>query len=162
MTMASKASTLQAEIDTLARARSTKRPSCATGRWGLLKGQNSQSEPHKGLQQLVGDLNRLYRDAPSLHRNGFDHNGFEWIDCHDSTQSSIELPALRWRGLPYHVVLNFTPVVRRNYRIGVPAPAGTAGIQLRLLLLRWQRREQWRGAICSQPVSGWGATTPST
>ncbi|MCP5130260.1 MAG: 1,4-alpha-glucan branching protein GlgB [Pseudomonadales bacterium] len=82
--------------------------------WDLL----SQA-PHKGLQQLVGDLNRLYRDEPSLHRNGFDGAGFEWIDCHDSTQSVLSY--LRWDGADFHVVvLNFTPVVRSDYRIGVP------------------------------------------
>jgi 1,4-alpha-glucan branching enzyme len=84
--------------------------------WELL-----EQASHKGLQQLVGDLNRLYRDEPSLHRNGFDHSGFEWIDCHDSTQSVLSY--LRRDGADFHiVVLNFTPVVRRDYRIGVPSP----------------------------------------
>jgi 1,4-alpha-glucan branching enzyme len=67
----------------------------------------------------VGDLNRLYLEQPSLHRNGFDHRGFEWIDCHDATQSVLSY--LRWDGEDFHVViLNFTPVVRHDYRIGVP------------------------------------------
>lgn len=82
--------------------------------WDLLEGG-----PHKDLQQLVGDLNRLYRDQPSLHRNAFDHAGFEWIDCHDATQSVLSY--LRWDGEDFHVViLNFTPVIRADYRIGVP------------------------------------------
>jgi 1,4-alpha-glucan branching enzyme len=84
--------------------------------WELL-----EQPSHKGLQQLVGDLNRLYRNEPSLHRNGFDQAGFEWIDCHDSTQSVLSY--LRRDGADFHiVVLNFTPVVRRDYRIGVPSP----------------------------------------
>jgi 1,4-alpha-glucan branching enzyme len=74
---------------------------------------------HRGLQQLVGDLNRLYRAESSLHRRDFSHDGFEWIDCHDSTQSVLSY--LRRDGADYRlVVLNFTPVVRRFYRIGVP------------------------------------------
>jgi 1,4-alpha-glucan branching enzyme len=86
--------------------------------WGLL-----EQDPHSGLQRLVGDLNRLYRNEPSLYRQGFSHEGFEWIDCHDSTQSVLSY--LRRDGADYMlVVLNFTPVVRRFYRIGVPQ-AGT-------------------------------------
>jgi 1,4-alpha-glucan branching enzyme len=82
--------------------------------WDLL-----EQAPHRGLQQLVGDLNRLYSREPSLYRNGFDGAGFEWIDCHDSTQSVLSY--LRWDGEEFHiVVLNFTPVVRKDYRIGVP------------------------------------------
>jgi 1,4-alpha-glucan branching enzyme len=82
--------------------------------WALL-----EQAPHRGLQRLVGDLNRLYRDEPSLHRLGFEAAGFEWIDCHDSTQSVLSY--LRRDGEDFHlVVLNFTPVVRTGYRIGVP------------------------------------------
>jgi 1,4-alpha-glucan branching enzyme len=82
--------------------------------WWLL-----EQAPHRGLQQLVGDLNRLYRTRPSLHRRSFSPEGFEWIDCHDSTQSVLSY--LRRDGGDYHlVVLNFTPVVREFYRIGVP------------------------------------------
>ena len=82
--------------------------------WDLL-----DKPPHSGLKQLVGDLNHLYRSETSLHRNDFTPAGFEWIDCHDATQSVLSY--IRWDGEDFHVVvLNFTPVVRRNYRIGVP------------------------------------------
>jgi len=82
--------------------------------WHLL-----QRAPHRGVQQLVGDLNRLYRGEPSLHRRGFDAAGFEWIDCHDSTQSVLSY--VRRDGDDFLViVLNYTPVVRARYRIGVP------------------------------------------
>jgi len=82
--------------------------------WGL------QERPqNSGLQLLVADLNHLYRDQPSLHRHGFESQGFEWIDCHDSTQSVLSY--LRRDGDDFLVVVvNFTPVVRRGYRIGVP------------------------------------------
>ena len=84
--------------------------------WDLL-----EQAPHRGLQQLVGDLNQLYRSDASLYRNAFSAAGFEWIDCHDSTQSVLSY--LRWDGEDFCVVvLNFTPVVRHNYRIGVPRP----------------------------------------
>jgi 1,4-alpha-glucan branching enzyme len=75
--------------------------------------------PHGGVQRLVRDLNHLYRDCPALHRQGFGEAGFEWIDCNDSTQSVLAY-LRRDGGRCVVVVLNFTPVVRRDYRVGVP------------------------------------------
>ena len=61
------------------------------------------------------------RDDPVLHRGQFEGPCFEWIDCHDATQSILSY--LRWDGSDFRVVvLNFTPVVRHDYRIGVPRP----------------------------------------
>lgn len=77
--------------------------------------------PHCGLQNLVGDLNRIYREERSLHRYDFDAAGFEWIDCHDAAQSVITY--MRKSDGDFLVVaLNFTPVPRHGYRIGVPRP----------------------------------------
>ena len=56
---------------------------------------------------------------PCLHRYEFEPQGFEWIDCHDSAQSVLSY--LRKDGSStVIVVLNFTPVPRTAYRIGVP------------------------------------------
>jgi 1,4-alpha-glucan branching enzyme len=76
---------------------------------------------HHGVQRLVGDLNRLYRQEPALHQLDCDPKGFEWIDANDADNSVVSL--LRLGRDPAEVVLaalNFTPVVRRNYRLGVP------------------------------------------
>jgi 1,4-alpha-glucan branching enzyme len=74
---------------------------------------------HRGCQRLVRDLNRLYRETPALHRYDFESRGFEWIDCHDSSQSVLTY--LRRGDHDCAVVaLNFTPVPRAGYRIGVP------------------------------------------
>ncbi len=84
--------------------------------WDLL-----QWESHQGVQRLVADLNKLYRSEPALHQQDFDHTGFEWIDCHNHNDSVLVY--LR-RGINSEdfalVACNFTPVVRQNYRIGVP------------------------------------------
>ncbi|MEG3641591.1 1,4-alpha-glucan branching protein GlgB [Magnetococcus sp. PR-3] len=82
--------------------------------WNLL-----EHEFHKGLQQLVKDLNFLYRDESSLHERDFTPDGFQWIDCHDSDQSIISYQRKSDAG-ELVVVLNFTPIPRENYRIGVP------------------------------------------
>jgi 1,4-alpha-glucan branching enzyme len=76
---------------------------------------------HRGVQRLVRDLNDVYRAEPALHTLDFDWQGFEWIDCHDA-QNSV-LVYLRRHGDDFVVAaLNFTPVPRQGYRIGVPAP----------------------------------------
>jgi 1,4-alpha-glucan branching enzyme len=89
--------------------------------WHLL-----ESPAHRGVQRLVADLNRLYRAEPALHELDCDPKGFEWIDANDNEQSVVSL--LRW-GKPsgptgqrevVMAILNFTPVVRRNYRLGAP------------------------------------------
>ena len=76
---------------------------------------------HAGLQKFVTDLNRLYRTEQALHQRDFDGGGFEWIDCQDYESSVISL--IRHAGDTEDwliAVLNWTPVVRHNYRIGVP------------------------------------------
>ncbi|SEP93726.1 1,4-alpha-glucan branching enzyme [Ectothiorhodospira magna] len=86
--------------------------------WYLL-----QYPHHEGVQRLVADLNRLYRRQPALHRFDFEWQGFEWIDCHDAAQSVLSY--LRKADNDEESilgVLNFTPVPREGYRIGVPAP----------------------------------------
>jgi 1,4-alpha-glucan branching enzyme len=76
---------------------------------------------HRGLFNLVRDLNHMYREVPALHQYEFEYQGFEWIDCHDSDQSILSF--LRRAGDEVCIViLNFTPVPRYDYRIGVPYP----------------------------------------
>ena len=76
---------------------------------------------HQGMKALVRDLNHVYREQPALHQKEFDWDGFEWIDCHDAHQSVISFMR-KGETETLVVVLNFTPVVREGYRIGVPDP----------------------------------------
>ncbi len=73
----------------------------------------------QGVNQLVKDLGHLYRSQPALHYYDFNPEGFRWIDCHDHGQSVISFMRLS-DNESVIVVLNFTPVPRHNYRIGVP------------------------------------------
>jgi 1,4-alpha-glucan branching enzyme len=79
-----------------------------------------QYAEHSGLQRWVADLNRAYREYPALHARDFSADGFEWIDGNDSENSVITF--LRWAEgeRPVLVALNFTPVPRHGYRVGVP------------------------------------------
>jgi 1,4-alpha-glucan branching enzyme len=56
-----------------------------------------------------------------LHYLDFDASGFEWLDCHDTEQSVLSFLRKDTGGFVV-VVLNFTPVVRKQYRLGVPKP----------------------------------------
>jgi 1,4-alpha-glucan branching enzyme len=76
---------------------------------------------NRGVQNLIRDLNRLYKGSPSLYGRDFDHEGFSWIDCQDHAQSILSFMRRGNDANDFMVVIcNFTPVVREGYRIGVP------------------------------------------
>jgi 1,4-alpha-glucan branching enzyme len=87
--------------------------------WHLL-----ERPQHAGIQQLVCDLNHLYREHPAMHELDFEHQGFAWVDASDeeaSVFSWLRQPSTP-DAPPLLVVLNATPVLRTNYRVGVPRP----------------------------------------
>jgi len=75
---------------------------------------------HAGLQRLVADLNALIRTQPALHELDTDAAGFEWIDANDSNQSVASYLRKDKKGNCVVAVLNYTPVMRAGYRVGVP------------------------------------------
>jgi len=78
---------------------------------------------HRGLKALVADLNHLYRALPALYQLDSDQAGFAWMDCDDWEQSAISFCRFaKDRTDLILCVCNFTPVVRRGYRVGVPRP----------------------------------------
>ncbi|AKV00721.1 1,4-alpha-glucan (glycogen) branching enzyme, GH-13-type [Labilithrix luteola] len=77
---------------------------------------------HEGVARMVRDLNRMYREHPALHTFDRDANaGFEWVD---NTNAPMSVIAFARKGRQDHqylvVAMNFTPVPRYQYRIGVP------------------------------------------
>ena len=87
--------------------------------WAALEG-----ERHQGMQRLVRDLNLVYRDQPAMHEVDFSWKGFTWIEANDADNSVFSF--VRYAKDPNDfvvVVCNFTPVVRYDYRIGVPQAA---------------------------------------
>ncbi|MFN0146589.1 MAG: 1,4-alpha-glucan branching protein GlgB [Dehalococcoidia bacterium] len=84
--------------------------------WPLL-----QHAPHAGMKRWLADLNDYYRGEPALYERDHDPSGFEWIDADDSAASALSfLRKGASQGSTVLVVCNFTPVVRQNYRVGVP------------------------------------------
>ena len=76
---------------------------------------------HEGLMQWLGDLNAFYTTTPALWNDT--EQGFEWIS-YDDRQNSVLTYRRVGDGTSVLFVLNFTPVVRENYRVGVPAESG--------------------------------------
>jgi len=77
--------------------------------------------PHRGLQQYITDLNQLYQSEPALYQVDFDWEGFQWIDLHDSDNSTLTY--IRYDHDQTECIVcacNFTPVPREQYRMGVP------------------------------------------
>lgn len=83
--------------------------------WGLL-----QDDRHAGVQRLVRDLNKLYREHPALHRLDCEAGGFEWISAHDAEHSIYAWVRRDGTGRMAIVVVNMTPVPREGYVLGVP------------------------------------------
>ena len=74
---------------------------------------------HQGVKRLLADINTLYKNESALYQLDFEHQGFEWLDCEDR-QNSILAYVRKDTHSQVIIVLNFTPIVRENYRIGVP------------------------------------------
>ncbi|HUT51982.1 MAG TPA: 1,4-alpha-glucan branching protein GlgB [bacterium] len=84
--------------------------------WDLL-----QFAPHAGVQKMVADLNRIYQSEAALHELDYDPRGFEWVDANDASNSVLTY--LRRGRSDKDIILaalNFTPVPRMGYRVGVP------------------------------------------
>ncbi|WKN30763.1 1,4-alpha-glucan branching protein GlgB [Porifericola rhodea] len=81
----------------------------------------TQYTPHSSLQKLVKRLNEFYHSEPAFYEFQFQAEGFEWIDINDWQNSVISFVRKGHQEQNnIYVVINFTPVVRENYRIGVP------------------------------------------
>ncbi|MEK6289594.1 MAG: 1,4-alpha-glucan branching protein GlgB [Acidobacteriota bacterium] len=100
---------------------------CEFGQWNEWNHQRSLDwhllgyDSHRQLQDYVKDLNQLYSREPSLHEVDFEHTGFQWIDFQDANGSTIAFRRKAKNPHDYLIfVLNFTPVPRAGYRIGVP------------------------------------------
>jgi 1,4-alpha-glucan branching enzyme len=74
---------------------------------------------HGGIQRLVADLNDLCRREKALHELDTQPAGFEWVDANDSNQSVASYLRKDRAGGQILAVLNYTPVIRAGYRVGV-------------------------------------------
>lgn len=76
---------------------------------------------HQGLKQWMADLNAFYQEMPALYELDFEQRGFQWINANDYQQSVFSYLRFAKDSRDFVVVIgNFTPVVRHDYRVGVP------------------------------------------
>ncbi len=75
---------------------------------------------HRGIQNLVADLNKLVVENAALHVEDHVGEGFEWVDCMNRQDSVLVYLRKSQQAAPLLVCCNFTPVPRVDYRVGVP------------------------------------------
>jgi 1,4-alpha-glucan branching enzyme len=86
--------------------------------WHLL-----EYPPHRGLRELVRDLNRVYREYPALWEGDCEPAGFRWIDADNAADNVIAFIRIAPKsGAKVVCVCNFSPVHRSRYRVGVLGP----------------------------------------
>jgi 1,4-alpha-glucan branching enzyme len=85
--------------------------------WWLL-----DHHPHRGMQQLVSDMNKLYLANPSLWELDHDPDGFQWIDGGNADQNILSFLRFDAAGNPIAVVVNFAGHPYHNFRLGLPKP----------------------------------------
>ncbi len=85
--------------------------------WHLL-----EDPAHRQIHLLVGTLNHLYRSERALHELDAEPGGYHWLEPNDSERSVLVYERISRGGERIVCAMNFTPVPRHNYRVGVPAP----------------------------------------
>ena len=96
--------------------------------------------PHQGMKRLVADLNAFYRTRPAMYARDCEQEGFRWVVANDEERSVLAFLRFGAEGdPPVAVISNFTPVVRHDYRIGLPIVG------------------HWREAINTDATEYWGS-----
>jgi 1,4-alpha-glucan branching enzyme len=136
-----------------------------------------QFAEHEGIWRTVRDLNRTYREYPALWERDHEATGFEWIDAQAADDNTFSF--LRWdkSGGCVAVIVNFSPVVRTEVRIGLPrgglwteivntdaAIYGGSGVgnlgSVQAIDEPWDRR-RWSAAITLPPLAACYFTSPA-
>ncbi len=109
---------------------------------------------HAGIRRLVGDLNRLYVGEPALHRSDGEATGFRWVISDDRANSVFAfVRQTSSDASPILTICNMTPVVRRDYRIGVPGAGSWREILNSDSDLYGGSNQGNGGAVPSEPIS---------
>ncbi|MBV2353053.1 1,4-alpha-glucan branching enzyme [Streptomyces sp. J2-1] len=88
--------------------------------WWLMDPGHVAAGDHRGVRDLVGDLNAVYRETPALWQRDTDPAGFRWVLCDAAEDNVFAFLRFAADGSPLLAVSNFSPVVRHDYRMRVP------------------------------------------
>ncbi|MBD2766144.1 1,4-alpha-glucan branching protein GlgB [Kocuria sp. cx-455] len=80
----------------------------------------SETPPHHGVQELVKNLNEIYRSTPALYVRDNDPSGFEWIDANDAGRNTLSFTRWDDQGNPLVCIANFAGNPHENFRVGLP------------------------------------------
>ncbi|MCX5210730.1 1,4-alpha-glucan branching enzyme [Kitasatospora sp. NBC_00240] len=92
--------------------------------WWVLADDWPAAAEHRGVRELVRDLNGAYLDAPALWEQDTTPDGFRWLDGGAAEDNLLSFVRYAADGTPLVAVCNFSPVVRHGYRVGLPTLAG--------------------------------------
>ena len=139
-----------------------------TSEWSIEQGVNwwlMEHAPHQGIQLLIQDLNAYYKNTPALYEKQFDPSGFEWVEHQDRANSFLAYLRKGTTDQATQLILcNFTPVVRENFRVGVPATGnwkevfnsdalkyGGSGVHNTAIMKA--QKKAWHGQVASLSVT---------
>ncbi|MDH6224893.1 1,4-alpha-glucan branching enzyme [Streptomyces sp. MJP52] len=88
--------------------------------WWLLDPSYGAAADHRGVRELVGDLNAVYRRTPALWERDTSPDGFRWVLADGAADNVLAFLRFDAEGTPLLAVCNFSPVARDGYRVGVP------------------------------------------
>ena len=88
--------------------------------WHLLDLQNEDGIRHRQLHTFFKAANNLYLKSPALWKQDFTAKGFRWLCCDDAEGNIVSFLRFDQKGAPLLVSINFSPVHRTQYRIGIP------------------------------------------
>ncbi|MGK5631929.1 1,4-alpha-glucan branching enzyme [Streptomyces sp. URMC 123] len=92
--------------------------------WWLLDPSYGAEADHRGVRDLVRDLNATYRGTPALWQRDTDPAGFSWVEGDAAEDNVFAFLRHDAHGSPLLAVSNFSPLVRHDYRLGVPDAPG--------------------------------------
>ncbi|GGP98974.1 1,4-alpha-glucan branching enzyme GlgB 2 [Streptomyces griseomycini] len=87
--------------------------------WWLLDDGYHSAGDHRGVRDLVRDLNARYRATPALWQRDTDPSGFRWVEVDAADDNVFAFLRFDAGGRPLLAVSNFSPVVRHDHRLGV-------------------------------------------
>ncbi|WP_344589053.1 alpha amylase C-terminal domain-containing protein, partial [Kitasatospora paracochleata] len=90
--------------------------------WWVLADEWPAAAEHRGVQDLVADLNHTYRATPALYEQDTTPDGFTWLDGNAADDNVFSFIRFAADGSPLVALCNFSPVVRHDQRIGLPLP----------------------------------------
>ena len=85
-------------------------------------------DKHRQMQDFVRELNRFYLKNKAMWENDSDWEGFRWISCDDCDNSVVSFRRISRKKQEVLVMCNFCPVLREQYRVGVPKPGWYAPV----------------------------------